>query len=151
MLEAIAFLRQMPKHYHLSVKTDLNNLKQVLDWFHQIHPNQASERDWLECQIALAEGFTNAVRHAHQALPSETAIQLELGIELDHIEIRIWDHGPLFDLCQYLQTHPHFPEQDADNGRGLLLINRIADNLQYRRIDNSHNCLSIVKYLSQGS
>ena len=138
----------MPKHYHLSVNSDLNNLAQVLDWFQQHHPTRVPEQEWLECQIALAEGFTNAVSHAHQSLPPHTPIQLELGIELDHVEIRIWDQGPIFDLRQYLQHHPTFPSQDMGSGRGLLLINRIADNVQYRRIDNSQNCLSIVKYLS---
>ncbi|ABW26195.1 ATP-binding protein [Acaryochloris marina] len=138
----------MPKHYHLSVNSDLNNLPKVLDWFQQLHPTRVAEQEWLECQIALAEGFTNAVSHAHQSLPPTTPIQLELGIELDHVEIRIWDQGPTFDLRQYLQHHPTFPSQDMGGGRGLLLINRIADNVQYRRIDNCQNCLSIVKYLS---
>ncbi|WP_299402075.1 anti-sigma regulatory factor [Acaryochloris sp. IP29b_bin.148] len=146
-MEVLTSPQQMPKHYHLSVDTDLNNLAQVLDWFHQSHPTLIPEREWIECQIALAEGFTNAVRHAHQSLPTHTPIQLELGIELDHIEIRIWDQGPTFDLCQYLRHHPTFPGQDADSGRGLLLINRIADHLQYRRVNNRCNCLSIIKYL----
>jgi len=139
----------MSKHYHLSVNTDLNNLAQVLDWFEQIHPTQIAERQWLECQIALAEGFTNAVCHAHQSLPQDTPIQLELGVEPEQIEIRIWDQGPIFDLGQYLQHYPSFPHQELDSGRGLLLIKRIADNLQYRRVDSRHNCLSIVKYMSE--
>ncbi|WP_299486022.1 anti-sigma regulatory factor [Acaryochloris sp. IP29b_bin.137] len=138
----------MPTHYHLDVDTDLNNLAQVMDWFQKIHPSQIPEQKWLECQIALAEGFTNAVRHAHQALPQATPIQVELGIELDRIEIRIWDQGPIFDLRQYLQSHPAFPSQEVDGGRGLLLIHRIADHLQYRRVDNCRNCLSIVKFWS---
>lgn len=139
----------MSKHYHLSVNTDLNNLAQVLDWFEQIQPTQIAERQWLECQIALTEGFTNAVCHAHQSLPQDTPIQLELGVALDHVEIRIWDQGPIFDLCQYLRHHPAFPNQELDSGRGLLLIKRIADNLQYRRVDSYRNCLSIVKYVSE--
>ncbi|NJM76493.1 MAG: hypothetical protein HC852_12775 [Acaryochloridaceae cyanobacterium RU_4_10] len=67
---------QQSKHIHVS--TDLQELTRILDWFQSLTQASVTEEDWMQCQIAIAEGFTNAVRHAHQALPTETPIEIDL-------------------------------------------------------------------------
>ena len=138
----------MCQQRHLHVNTDLQQLEQVLDWFNQIDPIPMASVDWLQCQMALAEGFTNAVRHAHHGLPQETPIEIELAVDVNRIEIRIWDMGPPFDLSQQLASLPAQPQQMATEGRGLHLINRITDQLSYLRVDGHRNCLLMVKYTS---
>jgi len=51
------------KHISLQVNTDMNSLTKVLDWFEQLQDLSLPNEVWFQFQLALAEGFTNAVRH----------------------------------------------------------------------------------------
>lgn len=130
------------------VETDLNALNQVLSWFDQFNSPPVTYQTWLQCQLALVEGFTNAVRHAHRNQPPDKLIDLEVTIFDSYLEIRIWDWGPPFNLNQILE---HLPEvdPDAEGGRGLKLMQRIADHMSYSRLANGQNCLLIVKCYPQ--
>ncbi len=135
----------MTQSNRLQVKTDLNDLSQVIEWINQWKPSALSETEWLQCQIALAEGFTNAVRHAHRALPATTPIEIALNLYPSHLEICIWDQGEPFDLIATLAALPTPDAENAESGRGLQLIRRVADELFYTR-NGSQNCLRIVRY-----
>ncbi len=126
----------------LQVNTDLNALTEVLSWFDQFNCPPISYQTWLKCQLALAEGFTNAVRHAHRGQSRQLMIELEVVMYLEKIEIRIWDQGAPFDLDQTLQK---MPDREAEGGRGIPLMRRIADVLSYTRAADGRNCLLIVK------
>lgn len=68
------------KQINLQVRTELSALEKVLHWYEQLKHLPIPQEVWWKCQIALAEGFTNAVRHAHKNLPSETPICLEIKV-----------------------------------------------------------------------
>lgn len=129
----------------LQVNTDLDALAPVLEWFNQFHAPPISYEAWLHCQLALAEGFTNAVRHAHCGLPLETPITMEVQVFATQLEMRIWDCGQPFDLQQALESMPQDLDTEAEGGRGLRLMQRIADILTYCRTADDRNCLLIVK------
>jgi serine/threonine-protein kinase RsbW len=97
------------------------------------------------CQLCVAEGFTNAVRHAHRGKPPDWPIDLEVVMQCDQIEIWIWDRGEPFDLEARLLELPDVLNTDAEGGRGLKLMKMIADVLTYTRSDNGTNCLYIAK------
>jgi serine/threonine-protein kinase RsbW len=82
----------------LQVKTDLKALAQVLQWYEQLEDLPIPKKILEECKVALAEGFTNAVRHAHKNMPVETPIELEVAVFNNRLEMRIWDYGQAFDL-----------------------------------------------------
>lgn len=130
----------------LQVKTNLNDLDLVLSWFAQLYQPQIPQMFWSQCQLALAEGFTNAVRHAHKGQSSEVPIDLEATLTPQGVELRIWDQGPPFDLNQWLSSMPEKIDEDALGGRGVKLMQDIADHLSYERTADSRNCLSIIKY-----
>ncbi len=132
----------------LQVNTDLNALTEVLSWFDQFNGPPISYQIWLQCQLALAEGFTNAVRHAHEGQPIDLPIEVEVVVFAEHLEIRIWDHGEPFDLIQKLDSLPEEMDSDAEGGRGLKLMQRIADSLSYTRTLDNRNCLLIIKNYS---
>ena len=129
----------------LQANTDLNALTQVLAWFDQFKGSLLCEHDWLQCQLLLAEAFTNAVRHAHKDRPVELLIDIEVVMFATQIEIRLWDWGDPFNLAQRLECLPLTFEQEAEGGRGLQLMRKLADGLSYTRLDH-RNCLLIVKY-----
>ncbi|TAF10246.1 MAG: anti-sigma regulatory factor [Nostocales cyanobacterium] len=133
---------------HLTVKSDLKLQNQVQQWFEKFALQYLAQGGWSESQLyrlnlALAEGFTNAVRHAHRALPPETNIEIELSLWVDRLEIRIWDYGKPFNPDGIPEPKPGTLQ---DHGYGWFLIRRVADHVVYERDFNNRNCLLIVKY-----
>lgn len=128
----------------IRVNTDLNALTQVLEWFEQFNPPALPNAVWLQCQLALAEGFTNAVRHAHKGKSSDTPIDIEVTCSPHSIELRIWDSGEAFDMEKNLAL-PQAQEPEPEGGWGLSLLQKIADVLLYTRTEHQQNCLLIVK------
>ncbi|HEY9826175.1 MAG TPA: ATP-binding protein [Stenomitos sp.] len=134
---------QQTKRIH--VHTDLDELPRVLEWFQGLSQASVTTEDWMQCQIALAEGFVNAVKHAHQALPSQTLIEIDLDFFPNHIEMRIWDHGPPFELMDNINAYTARIQDEATSGRGLMLLQKIANELDYVRVDKHRNCLLLIK------
>lgn len=130
------------------VKSDLSSLQEVLSHLDQIHQSWISQKDWLQCQLALVEGFTNAVRHAHKMLPSEVPIEIQLKLTEDSLEIRIWDSGPPFDLEGFINNLKENENDESGGGRGLQILRKISSYLSYIRTDDKRNCLLIIKHFS---
>lgn len=136
-----------PLHFRLQVLTELEALIPVLQWFETNARSFLPDSVLWQCKVALAEGFTNAVRYAHQDLPAATPIDLELTLQSHSLEIRIWDRGQPFDLqakLDSLQAHPVAP-LDLESDRGLLFMRALTDRLQYIRSTDGRNCLILSK------
>ncbi len=136
------------KQISFEVKSDLFFLEQVLAEFGKIYEPWVSKKDWLQCQLALAEGFTNAVRHAHKNLPTEETIVIEISLTKEEITMKIWDWGEPFDLESKLDSLKEKKDHLAGGGRGIEILQKIADHLDYFRTDEKRNCLLIVKKLN---
>ncbi|HEY9638048.1 MAG TPA: glycosyltransferase family 2 protein [Coleofasciculaceae cyanobacterium] len=139
---------QFLQSFQLQVHTEPKDLSHVLSWFDQLRQPTIPSNIWLECQTALAEGFDNAVRHAHQGLPPETPIDIEVTIFTQTIEIRVWDRGSDFDFEEHLQQMPNEVDETAESGRGVGIMQKIADYLSYTRSPDHRNCLLISKSYS---
>lgn len=144
LAENITMLQQA----HLTVKSDLNVLTYVQEWFKHFCLKHSTKLFWLESQLyplnlALAEGFTNAVRHAHHELPRETSIEIDVFLWEDRIEIRVWDHGQPFNPDALEEPQPGTLRE---GGYGWFLLRRLADRVRYERSQDGRNCLSIVKH-----
>ncbi|ABA23050.1 Putative Anti-Sigma regulatory factor (Ser/Thr protein kinase) [Trichormus variabilis ATCC 29413] len=140
------------QHDHLTIKSELKLLNQVQQWFEDFSLKYLSQLGWTEGQLyrlnlALAEGFTNAVRHAHRTLPPETTIEIEVSLWINKIEIRIWDHGNPFDPDAIAEPAPGTLQV---GGYGWFLLRRLADRVVYERSEDGRNCLVIVKYAKEG-
>jgi serine/threonine-protein kinase RsbW len=136
---------------HLKVKSELKLLNQVQQWFEDFCLKHLFQLGWSESQLyrlnlALAEGFTNAVRHAHHTLPPETTIEIEASLWVDRLEIRIWDHGKPFNPDAITEPAPGTLQV---GGYGWFLLRRLADRVVYERSDDGRNCLVILKYLTE--
>ncbi len=130
---------------YLQVHSDLGENDKVLSWFEQLHQAPIPKTVWLQCELALAEGFTNATRHAHKYLPRETPIDIEVTMYTDYLEIIIWDYGQPFDLLEWLKEQPTQTDIFVGGGRGIKLMSAIADDISYTRTSDNRNCLLIVK------
>jgi serine/threonine-protein kinase RsbW len=138
----------MVQQDHLTVISELKLLNLVQQWFEQFCDKYLSQLGWTDSQLyrlnlALAEGFTNAVRHAHHALPKETAIDIDLCLWDDRLEIRIWDRGKPFNPDAIAEPEPGTLQV---GGYGWFLLRRLADRVVYERNADGRNCLLIIKY-----
>ena len=133
------------KKIQFKVDSNLQELESVLSQFNQIYDNVIPDRDWLKCKLAVAEGFTNAVRHAHKNLHPTTPIAIEAVLKPTNLAIYIWDLGDRFDLDRYIKEKLATNKDWIVSGRGVAILTQIADRLEYQPIDNRGNCLLIVK------
>ena len=129
----------------IETQTDPTALKSVLTWFDQFRATPIPHNIWLQCQLALIEGFTNAVRHAHAGLPSTTPIRIEVSVNNCTIDICIWDYGPGFDLASVLRQKITVSNPDSEGGRGLKIMYLVADRLTYKPTSDQGNCLHLHK------
>jgi len=136
---------QVLKKADLQINTGLNALDPVLSWFAQLYDPTIPTSVWIRCQLALAEGFTNAVRHAHEGKRPDLPVDIEVAVRSESVEIKIWDWGATFDLEQKIKDMSEKIDPEASGGRGLKLMKDIADSLSYTRTADGRNCLSIVK------
>lgn len=146
---ALETLSKFPLSASLRVPTDLNALARVLDWFDGLESPVVPQRVWLQLKTALAEAFTNAVRHAHEGT-SELTVEIQFEQTAKSLELKVIDSGPQFDLQAKLQELPDV-DLNATGGRGLRLMSCIADELSYVRLEDDRNCLSLVKHYDMES
>ncbi|PSR18632.1 anti-sigma regulatory factor [filamentous cyanobacterium CCP3] len=129
----------------IETQTDPAALKSVLAWFDQFQAAPIPHNIWLQCQLALIEGFTNAVRHAHAGLPLTTPVRIAVAVSDRTIDIRIWDQGPGFDLSAMLRHKITVNNPDSEGGRGLKIMYLVADRLTYEPGFDQGNCLHLHK------
>jgi serine/threonine-protein kinase RsbW len=127
------------------VESKLTHLEEVLSNFESLKRQWIPSKVWLQCQLALAEGFTNAVRHAHGDKPSDTPIKIQINLNSEEIIIRIWDYGKYFQLDDICLCEDENSQRDGIGGRGIRIMQQIANELSYERFPDSRNCLVIKK------
>jgi serine/threonine-protein kinase RsbW len=142
----------------LAVKSDLDELETVLEWFgHLSDPTVPSEL-WMQGQLALVEGFTNAVRHAHADQDPPPPVQLSVQVSSQRFCVQILDQGAPFDFDAALaavekamEASDHDPlAREAHWGLVMLLTLRSTYGwtIRHRRIGEATNCLSLCHSLS---
>lgn len=138
--------------------SNLEIIDKVLLWFEKLYLENNADCAypqlpdipalvWQQCKLALVEGFTNAVRHAHKNYDREVPpVEIEVKLLPEYLELRIWDRGTAFDLEETLQQRFLEVDNQTEGGRGLILLHKMADRLSYERVDKGKNCLLFVKY-----
>ena len=126
--------------FYLTVHSQLDALTTVQQWFenllHCFSDSSPAPSVWVDevfdqLNLALAEGFTNAVRHAHARLPGDTPIVLECWVQVHRLEIRIFDQGEPFDPDSLVEPQPGTLRE---GGYGWFLLRRLVDEVAYERI-----------------
>ncbi len=92
----------MPTWYRIQVETNLHALGILFQHLDPARHHCPGETLWPQCKLALAEGFSNAVRYAHQGYPLVTPLDLEMAITQRGLELRLWDYGSPFSMWDTL-------------------------------------------------
>ncbi|TAF52911.1 MAG: ATP-binding protein [Oscillatoriales cyanobacterium] len=129
--------------------SDLGLLVELQGWFENFCQQHPLLVQWditqrYRFKLAMVEGFTNTVRHAHQHLPSETEIEAEIALwvtpQAARLTFRIWDCGAPFDPTQLEEPEPGTLQL---GGYGWFLLRRLCDRVTYDRGEDDRNCLTI--------
>ncbi len=136
---------QFFQYYQLSVDSNYESLDKVLSWFEALRKPFIPRQVWIECQTMLGEGFDNVLAHAHEKLPKETPIDIEVIILSQLIILKIWDWGSGFDIEQQKIRVSQGVDQYAENGRGIQILEQTADHVGYINSDGERNYLLIIK------
>jgi len=142
--------------YHIQLNSDIYALTKLQGWFQQFQ-ELLPKLAWMQCNLVLIEVFTNVVSYAHEQLPEETPIDIELNLYSDEkfIQLKIWDHGEPFDLKAEIERASQEVNknwesgEDIDDlptgGRGLYIANTVADEISYDSMPDGRNCFVMTK------
>ena len=136
---------QLFHYYQLKVDSNSESLQQVISWFEGLQKPYIPRQIWLQCQTMLGEAFDNVLVHAHKKLPPETPIDIEVIILNKLIILKIWDLGSGFNIEQQKAKISQGVNRDAENGRGIQILQNTADYVNYIAIAEKGNYLLIVK------
>ena len=134
----------------LTVKSDLDLLPQVVTWFEQFNIPTFPSQQWQQANLALIEGFTNAVRHAHGSQHAHVPLSLKASLSEELFWLEIWDQGAPYDfdramgaLNQTLNAVDFDPlEREKKWGSVIFLrlVQKFHWQIQYSRYHESQNC-----------
>jgi serine/threonine-protein kinase RsbW len=140
----------MQTRIQLEVVSDITVLSTVLEWFEPFQQVHLPQHIGLQGNLALAEGFTNAVQHAHRSLSPRTPIRLKAEVSKDFFQFEIWDQGAPYDFqgaiaqLQAALREPDFDPLVREKHWGsvifLNLMNQHDWQMDYIRHGDAQNC-----------
>ncbi len=84
-------------------------------------------------ELVMREMIANAVEHGCGKNNDSSQIKIDLEIKEEYISISVEDQGEGFEWKKRdLETLPIF----AENGRGLVIINKTADRIEFNDCGN---------------
>lgn len=86
-----------------------------------------SEDDRMAVELALVELTSNVLKHADDG--TGVSCRLELSVDDDAINCVLSDTGEPGDI---VLSHREMPDDFAESGRGLALVQLMVDDLDYR-------------------
>ncbi len=92
--------------------------------------------------LVLTEAITNAICHANENDPRKQ-IQVQISASESSLNIKVFDEGEGFDLRELTVEEIH---DTAECGRGIHIIHRLMDVVNYRKSKN-RNVLEMIKNL----
>lgn len=92
--------------------------------------------------LVLTEAITNAICHANENDPNKQ-IQIQISASDKTLNIKVFDEGEGFDLAQLTGDDI---QETAECGRGIHIIHRLMDKVNYRK-SHKRNVLEMIKNL----
>ncbi|MFO7817476.1 MAG: ATP-binding protein [Thermodesulfobacteriota bacterium] len=97
--------------------------------------------DFYELELCLAEAVNNVVKHAYRRKDGELEIRVA-AVSPEYIQFEVSDWGKPFVLPSKNPSH------EDTSGRGIYIMNRIADEFDYVRIAEK-NTVRMRKYIKE--
>lgn len=134
-----------PDVVELTVPSDARFLELIYACTEQVckQAGRFSPEEIYKIAWGVHEACVNVIEHAHH-FEAAKPLRIEALLFPDHLEFRVYDCGPGFDLA-------HVPEPDPsqvfERGRGLFGMRQCMDVVEYRQGINC-NCLRLVRRIN---
>lgn len=126
-------VQSSPAHFDVTLAADIHAISPVVEWVMRLVADMEFARGKeFEIELALREALANAIKHGCKGDPAkkiEFSVTEEVGLG---ILIVVRDPGQGFNPGAV----PNPTEQESlisDHGRGIYLISRLMDEVQYER------------------
>lgn len=106
------------------------------------------ESEVIKIMVAVDEACTNIIKYSFRDNPLSELIFLAKFYD-NQLIFEICDQGHTFDPVQYLSIHQvEFPTKIKESGRGLYLISKLMDSIEYfpKSTNNDYNRLVLKKF-----
>lgn len=101
------------------------------------------ERTSYACQLAVCEAVENVIQHGYRGV-AHGQVTVETCSQPGTLVVEIVDDAPPFNPTTYPQVPAATPDEAQVGGRGILMIRRVMDRIDYDRRDNK-NILRLTK------
>ena len=122
---------------------NLKNIRSMLVDFLNNYKLQVKEIKDIE--LGTDEAVTNIIKHSYKEENKKNIIQVELEISENKVIIHLYDNGtPVNEE----KIKPRELSDVKSGGLGTYFINRIMDEVRWKKTDEWVNHLILVKYLN---
>jgi anti-sigma regulatory factor (Ser/Thr protein kinase) len=122
--------------HRLAIEPDIGEIPRLIDWVERCCGAAGIVSDF-SCRLALAldEAVTNVIGHAFAGQTPPHRIAVELDITDARVTATVIDNGRPFDPSALPEPDVSLPlEQRDPGGLGVLLVHRMVDRVEYRRV-----------------
>ena len=103
------------------------------------------ERNSQRIELATDEICSNIICHAY-CMDAAESYRVEADVMGGILEVRVFDHGVGFDLCEVQKPDVQCPLNERQiGGLGIFLIRKIVDSLSYGAVESGENCFRFTK------
>ena len=129
----------MARH-HVSLNPDVGEIPRLIDWVEHCCGEAGITGDLpFKLALALDEAVTNVISHAFAGQAPPHRIEIELDITDVGVVATVIDNGGAFDPSEAPEPDVSLPLDKRDpGGLGILLIRRMVDRVEYRRVGNEN-------------
>ncbi len=124
---------------NLIIDANLNNIKKVIDFLKSdMQKQKVAEKTQFKVITSAEEIFSNIVQYAYDN-PDNKKILVTVQKESEHYCVSFTDNGKNFNPLEQ-----KMPNTDVDianreiGGLGILLVKKLADSVQYQRVENKN-------------
>jgi serine/threonine-protein kinase RsbW len=119
---------------------DVDTVHDFLEGIWKDMPGGVDEMDRMAFETALIELTSNVIQHGDTG--AGVTCRLAVNADERRISARLVDTA---DGGELSIVTPEMPGQDAESGRGLVLIEMLVDEVRYERVDD-RNVWVLTKY-----
>ena len=122
---------------------NLKNIRSMLVDF--LNNRKLQVKEIKEIELGTDEAVTNIIKHSYKEENKKNIIQVELKISENKVIIHLYDNGtPVNEE----KIKPRELSDVKSGGLGTYFINRIMDEVRWKKTDQWVNHLILVKYLN---
>jgi anti-sigma regulatory factor (Ser/Thr protein kinase) len=122
--------------HRLVLAPDIAEIPRLIDWVETCCGETAIDHATTgKLALVLEEAVANVIHHAFTDVPAPHQVAVELAIDANRISAEVIDNGRPFDPVAAPEPETDLPlEERQPGGLGVLLIRRMMDRVEYRRV-----------------